>query len=217
MAGRRSRTWNSRGPSSWLASRTASCSSPRGSSTTASGCSRRSTSRARSLRRRSTCSKTASTWLSQGRRPEVRMVRGTTLLPEVTSHYGDLKNYVGGEWRTPETTAWLEDTNPATGRGIARVPLSTKDDVDRAVQKALRAWDAWREAPPLDRARHFFVRRGLMGHHAEDLARLVVQDMAKTIDEAGGEIRRAIENVEVAAGIPALMRGYKRQERAVSS
>ena len=142
------------------------------------------------------------------------MVRGTTLLPEVKSQYGDLKNYVGGEWRTPETTAWLEDTNPATGRVIARVPLSTKDDVDRAVQKALRAWDAWRETPPLDRARHFFVLRDLMEHHAEDLARVVVQDMGKTIDEARGEIRRAIENVEVAAGIPSLMMGYNLEDGA---
>ena len=72
------------------------------------------------------------------------MVRGTTLLPEVKSHYGDLKNYVGGEWRTPETTTWIEDSNPATGQVIARVPLSTKEDVDLAVQEALRAWDAWR-------------------------------------------------------------------------
>src|SRR5881628_1222890 len=192
----------------------ASSSSPRDSSTTASGCSLRSTSRSRSWRRRSTCSKTVSTWLSRGRPPEVRMVRATTLLPEVKSHYGDLKNYVGGDWRTPETTEWLEDTNPATGQVIARVPLSTKDDVDRAVQEALRAWDAWRETPPLDRARHFFVLRDLMEQHSEDLARIVVQDMGKTIDEARGEIRRAIENVEVAAGIPSLMMGYNLEDGA---
>src|SRR2546426_615701 len=115
----------------------ASSSSPRDSSTTASGCSLRSTSRSRSWRRRSTCSKTVSTWLSPGKRPEVRMVRGTTLLPEVKSHYGDLKNYAGGDWRTPETTEWLEDTNPATGQGIARVPVSTKDDGDRGGEEVL--------------------------------------------------------------------------------
>src|SRR3989442_13914731 len=135
----------------------ASSSSPRDSSTTASGCSLRSTSRSRSWRRRSTCSKTVSTWLSPGKRPEVRMVRGTTLLPEVKSHYGDLKNYAGGDWRTPETTEWLEETNPATRQGIAPVPLSTKDDVDPAVQGALPAWDAWGGRPPLDPACPFFV------------------------------------------------------------
>src|SRR2546428_6830701 len=132
----------------------ASSSSPRDSSTTASGCSPRSTSRSRSWRRRSTCSKTASTWLSPGKRPEVRMVRGTTLLPEVKSHYEDLKNYVGGDWRTPETTEWLEGTKPATRPGIARGPLSTKDDGDPAVQGAPPGLGAWRGTPPLGRVLH---------------------------------------------------------------
>src|SRR2546428_11469910 len=104
------------------------------------------------------------------------MVRATTVLPEVKSHYGDLKNYVGGGWRAAEAMEWLEDTNPATGRGIARVPLSTKDDVDAAGQEALRGWDAGRKAPPLDRARRFFALRGLMEQRVEDLSRGVVHD-----------------------------------------
>src|SRR2546428_2092701 len=152
----------------------ASSSSPRDSPTTASGCSLRSTSRSRSWRRRSTCSKTVSTWLSPGKRPEVRMVRGTTLLPEVKSHYGDLKNYIGGDWRTPETTEWLEDTKPPTGQGIAPAPLSTKDDVDPALPEALPARDAWREAPPLYRARRFFVPPDLLETHFPGLARNLV-------------------------------------------
>src|SRR3989449_5300976 len=136
------------------------------------------------------------------------MVRVTAVLPEVKSHYGDLKNYVGGGWRAAEAPEWLEDTNPAPGRIIARVPLSTKDDVDAAVQEALRGWDAWRRTPPSDRARPFFALRDLMEQRFEDLSRVVVQDMGKTIEEARGEVRRAIENVEVAAGIPSLMMGY---------
>src|SRR2546425_9809899 len=135
----------------------ASSSSPRDSSTTASGCSLRSTSRSRSWRRRSTCSKTVSTWLSPGKRPEVRMVRGTTLLPEVKSHYGDLKNYIGGDWRTPETTEWLEGTNPATRQAIARVAPSTKGGAARAAQEDLRGREALREKAPVGRARPFFL------------------------------------------------------------
>src|SRR2546430_12455757 len=142
------------------------------------------------------------------------MVRATKLLPEVKSHYGDLQNFVGGGWRTPQATEWIEDTNPATGRVIARVPLSTKEDVDVAVQEALRAWDLWRETPPLDRARYFFTLRDLMEQHFEDLSRVVVQDMGKTIDEARGEVRRAIENVAVASGIPSLMMGYNLEDGA---
>jgi malonate-semialdehyde dehydrogenase (acetylating) / methylmalonate-semialdehyde dehydrogenase len=138
----------------------------------------------------------------------------TTVLPEVKAHYGDLKNYVGGGWRTPQTTEWLEDPNPATGHRIARVPLSTKEDVDDAVQAALRAWDGWRETPPLTRSRHLFALRDLMEQRFEDLSRVVVQDMGKTIDEARGEVRRGIENVEVAAGIPSLLMGSTLEDGA---
>jgi malonate-semialdehyde dehydrogenase (acetylating)/methylmalonate-semialdehyde dehydrogenase len=142
------------------------------------------------------------------------MPRATALLPEVKKHFGDLKNYVGGEWKNSHATDWLEDTNPATGQGIARVPLSTREEVDEAVQGALGAWETWRETTPLARSRHFFVLRDLMERAAEDLARVVVQDMGKTIDEARGEVRRAIENVEVAAGIPSLMMGYNLEDGA---
>ncbi|HKW42781.1 MAG TPA: aldehyde dehydrogenase family protein, partial [Thermoplasmata archaeon] len=128
------------------------------------------------------------------------MARTPTLLPEVKKHYGDLKNYVGGEWRDVKGSEWLEDTNPATGLPIARVPLSSPEDVDVAVQAASAAWETWRETPPQDRARYFFTLRDLMESQLEDLARVVVQDMGKTIEEARGEVRRAIENVEVAAG-----------------
>jgi len=142
------------------------------------------------------------------------MVRTTGALPEVKKHYGDLQNFTGGEWREPSATEWIEDPNPATGDTIARVPLSSKDDVDAAVQEAVSAWDAWRNLLPVRRVRPLFALRDLMERQFEDLARVVVQDMGKTIDEARGEVRRAIENVEVAAGIPSLMMGYNLEDGA---
>jgi len=142
------------------------------------------------------------------------MARTTEVLPEVKKHFGDLKNYVGGEWKESSATEWLDDTNPATGQAIARVPLSTKEDVDEAVQCALAAWETWRETPPLARSHYLFALRDLMEQHFEDLSRVVVQDMGKTIDEARGEVRRAVENVEVAAGIPSLMMGYNLEDGA---
>src|SRR2546422_7946168 len=112
------------------------------------------------------------------------MVRATKLLAEVKSHYGDLKNYIGGTWRTPETTEWLEDTNPATGGVIARGPLSTNEDVDGAVQEALRAWNTWRGTPPLGRARYFFALPHRMGQPFADLSPVLVPDKGKANGEA---------------------------------
>ncbi len=139
-----------------------------------------------------------------------------TLLPEVKKDYGDLKNYIGGKWVPSSATEWLDDTNPATGGRIARVPLSPKEDVDAAVQAAQAAWEEWRETPPISRGRYFFALRDLMEQHFEELARIVSQDHGKIIDEARGEVRRAIENVEVAAGIPSLMMGYNLEDGAAA-
>ncbi len=142
--------------------------------------------------------------------------KAATLLPEVQRNYGDLKNFIGGKWVDSTATEWLDDTNPATGERIARVPLSPKEDVDAAVQASKAAWEEWRETPPISRARYFFALRDLMEQHFEELARIVSQDHGKIIDEARGEVRRAIENVEVAAGIPSLMMGYNLEDGAAS-
>ena len=139
-----------------------------------------------------------------------------TSLPEVQANYGDLKNFIGGKWVDSHATEWLDDTNPATGGKIARVPFSPKEDVDAAVQAGLAAWEEWRETPPITRGRYFFALRDLMEEHFEELARIVTQDHGKIIDEARGEIRRAIENVEVAAGIPSLMMGYGLEDGAAA-
>lgn len=130
------------------------------------------------------------------------------LLPEPTTHYGRLKNYIGGRWVEAQTTDYLDVENPATAQVIAQVPLSTAADVGRAVDAAQSAFWAWRETPPLARAHYLFSLKALLEERLEELARIVTQEHGKTIGEARGEVRRAIENVEVAAGIPSLMMGY---------
>jgi malonate-semialdehyde dehydrogenase (acetylating)/methylmalonate-semialdehyde dehydrogenase len=129
-------------------------------------------------------------------------------LSEVKTSYGRLRNYIGGEWVEADTTEWLDVENPATTEVIAHVPLSSASDVDRAVRAAKAAFPAWREVPPVERARYLFRLRVLLEEHHEELARTITQEHGKTISDARGEILRAIENVEVAAGIPSLMVGY---------
>ena len=105
--------------------------------------------------------------------------------------------------------------NPATGELVARVPLSTEDEVNQAVAAAKAAFQEWRETPPMVRARYMFRLKALMEERFEDLARTIVQEHGKILDEARGEVRRAIENVEAAAGIPSLMMGYNAEDIAV--
>ncbi|MAG37632.1 MAG: methylmalonate-semialdehyde dehydrogenase (CoA acylating) [Dehalococcoidia bacterium] len=127
-----------------------------------------------------------------------------------------LRNYVGGEWATPQTAEYLDVTNPATGELLGQVPLSSQADVEQAVAAAHAAFSGWRRTPPLDRARYLFAVREQMERRFEELARQVTLEHGKALEDARGSVRRAIENVEVASGIPSLLMGYGLEDGAAS-
>lgn len=118
-----------------------------------------------------------------------------------------LKNFINGQWVESSGTKTLEVPNPATGEVLARVPISTKEDVDRAVQAAKKAFETWKNTPVPKRARIMFTFHHLLNEHHEELAKLIVQENGKAYKEAYGEIQRGIECVEFAAGAPTLMMG----------
>ncbi len=118
-----------------------------------------------------------------------------------------MKNYVGGGWIDAEADERLDVTNPATGDTLAQVPLSGAVDVDAAVRAAREAFPGWRSTPPLERARACFELKYRLEERKDDLAALVTRDNGKALKDASGEIRRGIECVEVATGIPSLMQG----------
>jgi malonate-semialdehyde dehydrogenase (acetylating)/methylmalonate-semialdehyde dehydrogenase len=118
-----------------------------------------------------------------------------------------LDNYVGGRWTPATSTEALDVTNPATGGVLARVPLSSGDDLDAAVRAAREALPAWRAVSTIARARKLFdLRERLVARH-EDLARSVTTEMGKTIVDARAEVARMIEMVEAACAVPTTMQG----------
>src|SRR5271169_1657759 len=124
----------------------------------------------------------------------------------------DVLNYVGGEWRRSAAAETLHVVNPATADVIARVPMSSATEVDAAVEAAERVKNQWRRTPPGERVQYLFALKQLLEDNIDDLARTVVIENGKTLTEAKGELRRAIENVEVACGIPMLMQGYNLED-----
>ncbi|MDQ1279641.1 MAG: malonate-semialdehyde dehydrogenase (acetylating) / methylmalonate-semialdehyde dehydrogenase [Thermoproteota archaeon] len=122
-----------------------------------------------------------------------------------------LKNYINGEW-VESRGSTINVVNPATCKVIAKVPLSTKDEIDSALEAAKRVFPEWRRTPPLARARCLFRLKELMEEHFEELSRIQTFEHGKTIDESRGETRRGIENVEVPAGVPSLMMGYNLED-----
>ena len=125
-----------------------------------------------------------------------------------------LRNYVGGTWEAASATETIAVRNPATGEVIAEVPLSGGADVAKAVKAASDALPAWRRTPAGDRIQPLFRLKALLDANYTAIARLITQEAGKTLGEAEGELKRGIENVEVAAGIPSLMMGSNLEDIA---
>jgi len=135
------------------------------------------------------------------------------ILEEPIKEVLTLRNYVGGEWVDSEGEI-IDVVNPATCKVISKAPISTRHEVNAAVEAAREAFPEWRTTPPIARARCLFRLKELMEAHFEELSRIQTMEHGKTIDESRGETRRGIENVEVATGIPSLMMGYNLEDIA---
>lgn len=125
-----------------------------------------------------------------------------------------LRNYVGGEWVESKADETTEVRNPATTEVLAHTPFTPAAEVTEAVAVAKAAYPSWRETPAVERAQHMFALKHLMEDHFEELSRVLVQEHGKTIGESRGEIRRTIQMVEAACGIPSLMMGYNAEDVA---
>ncbi|KML43208.1 CoA-acylating methylmalonate-semialdehyde dehydrogenase [Cytobacillus firmus] len=118
-----------------------------------------------------------------------------------------LKNFINGEWVDANTDKFEVVPNPATGEELARTPISTREDVDTAVQAAKEAFKVWSKTPVPKRARILFKYQQLLIDNWDELAKLITQENGKNYKEAYGEVQRGIECVEFAAGAPSLMMG----------
>ena len=125
----------------------------------------------------------------------------------------ELKNCSNGDW-VSAGAGELDVINPATSEVLAQVPVSSVDQVEVVVQHARQAFAGWRRTPVTDRIQYLFRYKQLLEENLDELARTISLESGKTLAEAAGEIRRGIENVEVACGAPVLLQGYNNEDIA---
>lgn len=123
-------------------------------------------------------------------------------------------NYIGGRWVGAAGTDVTPVIDPATNEILATVPVDGQEGVEQAVAAATKAFPGWRDVPPGDRIQFLFRFKHLLEEEFEGISRLVSRENGKTYAEAAGELRRGIENVEVACGIPTMMQGYNLEDIA---
>ncbi|AUM63325.1 methylmalonate-semialdehyde dehydrogenase (CoA acylating) [Brevibacillus laterosporus] len=125
----------------------------------------------------------------------------------VTLQVKTIQNHINGEWVDSTGSEYEKVPNPATGKTIAIVPLSTRLDVDRAVQAAAQAYTRWAEVPVPNRARFLYTFLQLLQQHKQELAEIITLENGKTLKDASGEVQRGIEVVELATSAPSLLMG----------
>ncbi len=112
-----------------------------------------------------------------------------------------------GTWHASRSGRADPVLNPAQGTILTRVPMCSPEEVDLAVRSAERAFPAWRETPVTDRVQVLFRFKQALEEHQDELARLVSQENGKLLADARAEVRRGIEVVDFACGMPTLAMG----------
>lgn len=125
-----------------------------------------------------------------------------------------LQNYINGQWCYSSSSEYQDVINPATTESLAKVPLSTAAEVAAAADAAATAFQTWRRTPPTQRVQSLFRLKQLLEDAFEELSCTITLECGKTLEEARGEMRRAIENVEIACGIPMMMQGTNLEDIA---
>lgn len=114
---------------------------------------------------------------------------------------------IDGQWRVFPNDGGTPVYNPSTGEIIAECPAGSAELVNEAVQAAAAAYPAWRDTPPLERARLFFRYRHVVEQNFERVCATICREHGKTLSEARGSLQRGLENIEYACGIPTLLFG----------
>ena len=120
---------------------------------------------------------------------------------------GMVSFHINGAWERPEGRSMHPVTCPANGATIAEVPYAEAADIDRAVRAAHEAYLKWRVVPVIERVQVLYRYKTLLEKYADELAAILTRENGKTSDDAKAEVRRAIQMVEVACGMPSLMMG----------
>src|SRR5262245_37067207 len=116
--------------------------------------------------------------------------------------------FIGGKFKQPTASVPGDIIpNPATGEQIAFLPYSPPSEIEDAIRAARAAFPEWANTPVPDRAQFMFRLKQILEDRFEELAALVTKENGKTLPEARGEVRRAIEVVEMACGAPAMLVG----------
>ena len=123
--------------------------------------------------------------------------------------FGIIKDYINGMWVEQSAIRQMDVFNPSTGEIIAKINITPQSQVEEAIDAASKAFEIWGKTPLSTRVGYLFKLHTELKNRKEDLAQAIATDQAKHINDARGEVDRAIQLTETACGLPMMMQGNK--------
>jgi malonate-semialdehyde dehydrogenase (acetylating)/methylmalonate-semialdehyde dehydrogenase len=117
-----------------------------------------------------------------------------------------IQHLINGEFVT-DTGRTADVYNPSTGEAIHKVPLASRATVQKAIDAGKAAFPAWRNTPPAKRAQVMFRFKQLLEQNEAKISQMISEEHGKTLEDAAGELKRGIENVEYACAAPEILKG----------
>jgi malonate-semialdehyde dehydrogenase (acetylating)/methylmalonate-semialdehyde dehydrogenase len=117
------------------------------------------------------------------------------------------KYCINGEWLESKTDTYLPVTDSSTGEVIAEVPRCTKEEVEDAIASAQAAFPAWSHLSLSHRVQMMFKWRNVILAHMDELTYLCAKELGKNLNEAKGDILKALEPTEFACALPLAIQG----------
>jgi len=123
---------------------------------------------------------------------------------ETLSKQVEVKNFIDGKFERNGQIS-MDVESPLDGSIISTLPMSTYDDVDKAVKAAQKAYKTWSETTFKERAQIFFRYRALLEKNMDELSRLVQLENGKNYGESKAEVEKSMELCEFATSIPQII------------
>jgi len=117
------------------------------------------------------------------------------------------QNVINGVWEESSTDRWIDVHNPATNTVVTKVPQSTQEEMERAVESAKTAFKTWSKTTPLARQQVMFKYQQLIKENMSDIAKLITLEQGKTHLDAVGDVTRGLQVVEGLCANTSLMLG----------
>ncbi|KXN83887.1 Methylmalonate-semialdehyde dehydrogenase [acylating], mitochondrial [Leucoagaricus sp. SymC.cos] len=122
---------------------------------------------------------------------------------------GKTMNFINGQFIESTTDEWLDVNDPSTQTLLSRVPQSTNEEFEQAVEAASKAFKAWSKASIITRQRFVIQLQNLLRQNADAIAQSIVLEQGKTFADAHGDLLRGLQVVETAIGATTTLLGDK--------